>query len=160
MAMEIDRANARLKDGLGWATLGLAAGLLMAPSQVARLIGAPDDERSRGALRAVGLRELAAYVLIERTGPTAGFPLWVRAGGDVIDLTLLGLAARRKGADRRKLGVAAANIAAIAALDAYAAIRLGAAASTPDPGSAQPEEDLTDDPAYEPPEPFRGIKGG
>jgi hypothetical protein len=157
--MEIDRTNSRLKDGLGWATLGLAAGLLAAPSQVARLIGAPDDELSRGALRAVGLRELAAYVLIERTGPTTAFPLWVRAGGDMIDLTLLGLAARRDGADRKKLAAAAANIAAIAALDAYAAIRLGAA-SSPEPADAQPEDDLSKDPAYEPPEPYQGIKGG
>ena len=108
MAMEVNRADRRLKEGLGWATLGLTAGLLAAPSQVARLIGAPDDERSRAALRAVGLRELAAYVLIERSGPTAAFPLWVRAGGDAIDLALLGLAARRRGADRTRLGVAAA----------------------------------------------------
>jgi hypothetical protein len=159
MAMDIDRSDSRLKDSLGWATLGLAAGLLAAPSQVARLIGAPDDERSRAALRAVGLRELAAYVLIERTGPTAAFPLWVRAGGDAIDLALLGLAARRDGADRTKLGVAAGNIAAIAALDAYAAMRLGRS-SRPDPAGAPPPDDLSEDPAYEPPEPYRGIKGG
>jgi hypothetical protein len=159
MAIVIDRTGARLKEGLGWASLGLAAGLLAAPSQVARLIGAPDDERSRGALRAVGLRELAAFVLIERTGPTA-LPLWVRAGGDMIDLALLGLAARRDGADRTKLGAAAANIAAIAALDAYAAIRLGAAGPGPDPVNAKPADDLSEDPAYEPPEPFRAIKGG
>jgi hypothetical protein len=160
MAIDIDRSNSRLKDALGWATLGLAAGLLAAPFQVARLIGAPDDERSRTALRAGGLRELAAYVLIERTGPTAAFPLWVRAGGDAIDLTLLGLAARRDGADRTKLGVAAGNIAAIAALDAYAAIRLGRGGSRPDPAGTPPPDDLSKDPAYEPPEPYRGIKGG
>jgi hypothetical protein len=160
MAIEIEQGNSRLKGALGWATLGLGAGLLAAPSRVARLIGAPDDECSRVALRAVGLRELAAYVLIERSGPTAAFPLWVRAGGDAIDLTLLGLAARRKGADRTKLGMAAANIAAIAAIDAYAAIRLGAAGSAPEPDNAGPEDDLSKDPAYEPPEPFRGIKGG
>jgi hypothetical protein len=159
MAIDIDRSDSRLKDALGWATLGLAAGLLAAPSQVARLIGAPDDERSRAVLRAVGLRELAAYVLIERTGPTAPFPLWVRAGGDAIDLALLGLAARRDGADRTKLGVAAGNIAAIAALDAYAAIRLGRG-SRPDPPGTPPPDDLSEDPAYEPPEAYRGIKGG
>jgi hypothetical protein len=156
---EIDNTDSRLKNALGWATLGLAAGLLAAPSQVARLIGAVDDERSQLALRAVGLRELAAYVLIQRSGPTAAFPLWVRAGGDGIDLALLGLAARREGADRRRLGATAANIAAIMALDAYAAIRLGSD-SIPGRPDTPPADDLAADPAYEPPEPYRGIKGG
>jgi hypothetical protein len=156
--MEIDPTGARLKDLLGWASLGLAAGLLAAPSEVARLVGLADDERSHTVLRAVGLRELLAYVLIERSGPADSRPLWVRAGGDAIDLALLGLGARRKGADRRKLAAAAANVGAIAALDAYAASRLSRSSAGPDP--APPEDDLTKDPAYEPPEPLRGIKGG
>jgi hypothetical protein len=156
--MKISRSDARLKDLLGWTTLGLAGGLLAAPSKVAELIGAPDDRGSRIALQAVGGRELLAYVLIARTGPTDPVPLWVRAGGDAIDLALLGLAARRPGANRTRLAVAAANVGAIAALDAYAAIRL-ARASRPDADPA-PADDLSEDPAYEPPEAYRGIKGG
>lgn len=157
--MDINRKNSRLKDALGWASLGLAAGLLAAPARVARLIGLPDDSRSRTELQAVGLRELAAYVLIERSGPTDARPLWVRTGGDAIDLTLLLVGMRRWGADRARLAIAAGNIAAVAALDAYAAARLSSA-SSPAPGAAGPAEDLEHDPAYEPPEPFRGIKGG
>jgi hypothetical protein len=159
--MDIDPRDARLKDILGWATLGLAGGLLAAPSGVARLIGLPDDRRGRLGLQAVGLRELAAYVLIVRTGPTDPRPLWVRAGGDGIDLALLGLAMQRKGADRPRLAIATAGIAAIAALDAYAAARLGSGGGpTPGEGAAEPPEDLSKDPAYEPPEPLRAIKGG
>ena len=156
--MENDRTGARLKDILGWASLGLAGGLLAAPSGVARLTGLPDDERTHTVLRAVGLRELFAYVLIERTGPTASAPLWVRTGGDAIDLALLGLGARAKGSRPKKVAVAAANVAAIAALDAYTAIRLGRSAGSVAP--AGPAEDLESDPAYSPPEPFSGIKGG
>jgi hypothetical protein len=156
--MENDRTGARLKDILGWASLGLAGGLLAAPSAVARLTGLPDDERTHTVLRAVGLRELLAYVLIERTGPTAAVPLWVRTGGDALDLALLCLGSGRKGAEPKKVAVAAANVAAIAALDAYTAIRLGRSTQGSEP--AGPPDDLSKDPAYEPPEPFRGIKGG
>jgi hypothetical protein len=156
--MEIDRTGARLKDILGWASLGLAGGLLATPSGVARLIGLPDDERAHTVLRAVGLRELLAYVLIERTGPADARPLWVRTGGDAIDLALLALGSRGKGADPKKLAAAAANVGAIAALDAYAALRLSRSRAGSAP--AGPAEDLSKDPAYEPPEPLRGIKGG
>jgi hypothetical protein len=156
--MDMDRSGASLKEILGWASLGLAGGLLAAPSGVARLIGFPDDSRSSVLLRAVGLREMLAYVLIERTGPEDARPLWVRTGGDAIVLALIGAISRRKGADRRRLTVAAANVGAIAALDAYAALRLGRSPGGPIP--AGPAEDLSKDPAYEPAAPLRGIKGG
>ncbi|HVX31991.1 MAG TPA: hypothetical protein VHA80_02530 [Solirubrobacterales bacterium] len=156
--METDRSASRLKEILGWASLGLAAGLLGAPSRVARLIGFPDDARSSALLRAVGLREMLAYVLIERTGPEDAGPLWVRTGGDAIDLALIGASSRRGEADRGRLAVAAANVGAIAALDAYAAMRLGRSTGAANP--AAPAEDLAEDPAGEPPEPLRGIEGG
>jgi hypothetical protein len=69
--------------------------------------------------------------------------------------------------------VASVGIAAITALDAYAAARLARAAGAAltsveeagitsvdvSPGG-EPPDDLSKDPAYEPPEPLKGIKGG
>lgn len=83
-----------------------------------------------------------------------GAGVWFRAAGDGVDLALLGLAARSTRQDVRRLVLAAAMIGTIAGLDVYAAIRLGRG-PTPDPA-----DDLSNDPAYEPPDPFKGIKGG
>lgn len=95
--------------------------------------------------------------------------LWARAAGDAKDLALLGIAAARKRENGARLSAATAGIAAIAALDAYVAARLTgssgvAAATAPQPADGgagePPPDDLSKDPAYEPPEPLKGIKGG
>lgn len=67
---------------------------------------------------------------------------------------MLGLAARSKRRDGKRLLLASAAIGAIAALDVYAAIRLGRQPSR------DPADDLSKDPAYEPSESLKAIKGG
>jgi hypothetical protein len=154
--MEIASSDEKLAKALGWASLGLGAAMLAAPGRLNRLAGIRDEGSTRVWQRIVGARELAAFALIvpggqRRTG------LWARAAGDAKDLALLGVAAGRKRESGARLAIATAGIAAIAALDAYAAKRLSGAGM--DSGEEAPD-DLSKDPAYEPPEPLKGIKGG
>jgi hypothetical protein len=143
-----------LAIGLAAASLGLGAGLLAAPGPIARLAGIEEDDTTRAWQRAVGARELLACAAIAAAGPRPAAAIWFRAAGDAKDLALLALAARFKRRDGRRLAIATAVIAGIGALDVYAAIRLS---RTPSP---EPADDLSEDLAYEPPEPFKAIKGG
>jgi hypothetical protein len=124
----------RLATGLAAASLGLGAVLLVTPGPVARLAGIEEDGATRTWQRLVGLRELLACGLIAVGGPRPSGAVWFRAGGDAKDLVLLGLAARSKRQDSRRLALASTAIGTIAALDVYAAIRLSRQSST-DPGS-------------------------
>lgn len=164
----------RLAEVLGCVSLGLGVGLLSAPRLVNRLAGIRDDRTTRLWLRAVGLRELSAFALIKAGKPRAALPVWTRVGGDEIDLTLLGIAARTKLESGPRLAAATTNVVMITALDAFVALRLAGTEeaatasddhldpSAPDPADGAPPagDDLQDDPAYEPPEPFKGIEGG
>jgi hypothetical protein len=116
----------RVARGLGWFSLALGAVELLAPRRLARVLGL------RGAeplLRACGARELASGVATLAVAPQAG--LWSRVGGDVLDLALLGAAARRRprrglrrAGTRRNLGIAIAAVAAVLVVDALAAASL------------------------------------
>lgn len=154
--METDSPEGKLAAAMGWASLGLAVPMLAMPGRLNRLAGIRDDPATRLWQRIVGARELAAFALIVPGGQRrAG--LWARVAGDAKDLALLGIAARRKPKSGARLAATTAAIAAIAALDIYAAQRLENATS----GTGQePPDDLSKDPAYEPPEPLKGIKGG
>ena len=117
------RATNPWARGLGWFSIGLGAAELLAPSELARLIGVRDTSRSRGILRALGARELAAGVglLLPRR---PGRFLWSRVAGDVVDLALLGGAMaldRRTDSDRASLALAA--VAGVTALDTWATLR-------------------------------------
>lgn len=154
--MEIVSPEERTATRLGWASLALGAAMLAAPGPLNRAAGIRDDRSTRLWQRLVGVRELGAFGLIVLAGqPRTG--LWARVAGDAKDLTLLGLAAARKRQSGARLATAAAAIAAIAALDAYAATRLEGAEAA---AGGEPPDDLSKDPAYEPPEPLKGIKGG
>jgi hypothetical protein len=153
----------RLAEGLAWASLGLGLGAAGAPGRVARLAGIEDDRVSRSWLRVVGLRELSAFALIKFTQPRPGAALWARVAGDAKDLALLGLAMRHRRASTPRLIAATASVAAIAALDLFTAARLSGGRDRPEPlvdGHKPPPDDLQNDPAYEPPEKLKGIKGG
>jgi hypothetical protein len=128
------RPGERLATGLAAASLGLGATLLAAPGPVARLAGIEEGGTTRAWQRGIGLRELLACGLIVAGGPRPGGAIWFRAAGDIKDLTLLGLAARSRRRDGKRLALASTAIGAIAALDVYAAIRLSRPPS-PDPGS-------------------------
>src|SRR5688500_3178866 len=77
-----------LANFLGWFSIGLGLAQLASPGGVARMVGVRDDDRTRDAMRAVGVRELATGIgiLLQRR-PTG----WVglRVAGDAMDLALL-----------------------------------------------------------------------
>jgi uncharacterized membrane protein len=106
----------RLARGLGWFSIGLGLAQLVAPRRLAQVIGVPDDDNTRAVLRAVGLREIVTGVGILTRRRPAGW-LWARAGGDVMDLALLGSALMSDQANRPRVAAAAAAVAGIMALD-------------------------------------------
>ena len=119
-----DRTSAeRLALGLGWLSLALGAAEILAPRQVARLIGMPATERATKMLRVYGAREIAAGVGI-LARPDESRWLWSRVGGDALNLATLGAAGREERSDPTRLAFAAAAVAGVTALDLIAARRL------------------------------------
>jgi uncharacterized membrane protein len=117
------RATNPWARGLGWFSIGLGTAELLAPSQLAQLIGVRDSSRSRSILRALGAREVAAGVgLLLPKRP--GRYLWSRVAGDVVDLALLGGAmAFDRRTDSQRAGLALAAVAGVTALDTWASLR-------------------------------------
>ena len=115
--------GASLAQGLGWFSLGLGLAEVVAPSALARVVGVADNARTRAALRALGVRELAsgAAILAGRASPR---PVWSRVLGDAIDLAVLGLALRARRTNTPRALVAMAAVAGVAALDVFTAVRL------------------------------------
>lgn len=113
----------RLSRFLSAFSLTLGTAQLAAPDAVNRLAGIRDDATTRLWQRMVGVREVVAFAALEAERPRPRRALWMRLAGDAEDLTLLGLAWRHKRASRPRLGGAIANVAGVAALDAYAALR-------------------------------------
>jgi hypothetical protein len=119
-----DRMSAQaLAIGLGWFSIALGAAEILAPRQLARLIGVAATERATKMLRVYGAREVAAGLAI-LAQPDESRWLWSRVGGDALDLATLGAAAGHGTADRRRLTVTAAAVAGVTALDVIAARRL------------------------------------
>lgn len=119
----------RIAKGLGWFSLALGMTELLVPHRLARAMGLRGHE---GLLRACGARELASGIATLGVSPRAG--LWSRVGGDLLDLALLGAAARglagrprlgrglaRRGRVRRNLGIALAAVTAVLVVDALVA---------------------------------------
>lgn len=112
----------RLARGLGWFSIGLGLAQLLAPRTLARAAGVNDHPV---LVRAVGMREIASGAGILRQ-PRQGGWLWSRVAGDVMDLALLGIAAKTAGkspARRRRITVAAAAVAGIAMIDLMSSLR-------------------------------------
>lgn len=118
------RRTEPLALALGWFSVALGAAELAAPSRLARAIGARDDETTRNTLRAFGAREIAAGLAILAQPDRAQW-LWSRVGGDALDLAWLGRRMTDSEASRDRLGMAAAAVAGVTALDVVAAQRLG-----------------------------------
>jgi len=120
---ENDRQDAR-RNGLAWFSVGLGLAGLLAPRQLARLIGADDEsEAATWTLRAVGGRELVCGVGLLSGARPANWA-WARLAGDVIDLALIGTALQNKKASNERLLVAGAGVLGAASWDAYSAWRL------------------------------------
>ena len=111
-----------LADGLGWFSIGLGVAELMAPDQVARVIGVPATERSTSVLRAMGMREIGAGVAILAASNKAP-GLWARVAGDALDLGLLTAGLRDAAADGRRGAIATAGVAGVTLVDLMCARR-------------------------------------
>ena len=109
-----------LAGGLGWFSIGLGLAELAAPRSVAQLIGVPDDDRSRGLLRAYGAREIATGIGILASRPHPGW-MWARVAGDVLDLATLAAVMRRDGVESSKIASAMASVAGVMVTDIAAA---------------------------------------
>jgi hypothetical protein len=116
-------ATETLAYALGWFSIALGAAELLAPRQVARMIGIPPIEGAATALRAYGAREIANGVAI-LSQPGEAKWLWSRVGGDALDLATLGAAAGEYNTDTRRLAMATAAVAGVTALDVLAAMWL------------------------------------
>ena len=131
--------------GVGWFGIGLGLFAVATPRTLARLIGleAPKT-RWRGArriraaqllpqtklrgdpvhsliIRGLGAREILSGIgILARPRPAPW--LWSRVVGDMMGLSLLGLALKTPRTDRARLAGATAAIAGVTALDIYASI--------------------------------------
>lgn len=121
--MSVDApSTAPLARGLGWFSIALGAAEVLAPGRVADLIGVRATDTNRAVLRAMGVRELSVVPgLFDRPRP-AGW-LSARVAGDLLDLGLLHVGSRQRGSDRRRVGMAAAAVVGVTALDLFAANR-------------------------------------
>jgi uncharacterized membrane protein len=107
---------------LGWFSVALGVGELVAPKAVAKLVGARPTTVAKLAIRLAGVRELGTGTAILMM-PNRPLPLALRAIGDALDLGLLGLAARQRRSRGGRLAITAAAVAGIAALDVAASVR-------------------------------------
>jgi len=110
-----------LTTALGWVSIGLGLTQILAPRQLAEAIGVSDHPTM---MRSLGLREITAGVGILASREPSHW-LWARVAGDAMDLALLGAAFKADKRDGARLSTTTAMIAAIAALDALAALRQG-----------------------------------
>jgi uncharacterized membrane protein len=114
-----------LAVALGWFSLGLGLAEMLAPRQVARLIGIAPTESAVNTLRAMGAREFGTgLVILRRPDNPAG--LWARVAGDAVDLSLLG-SARRDSTSPGRTTAAATAVLGATALDALCAMQLSRA---------------------------------
>ena len=108
---------------LGWFSIGLGLAEVLAPKQVARLIGIENEEDHTTLLRAYGMRELAAGLgIVLRPKPT--YWLWNRVIGDGIDLATLGRAMKNPENDRTRLTAVTLAVLGITALDIIESVRM------------------------------------
>jgi uncharacterized membrane protein len=118
----LPRAIGRAAIGLGLFGIGLGVAELLSPRRFNRLIGVSDNRRARNVTRALGLREIAnSFAILGRRRPAPW--LWGRVAGDVIDLALLGNAARARRANVGRIAGAIGAVLGATVADAYVAAR-------------------------------------
>ena len=104
---------------MGWFSLALGAAELAMPRTLARLIGVEPSVTTSILTRIAGAREIASGLAILMQ-PRRPLPVQARVVGDVLDLGMLALAARRSTSTPRLLGGVAA-VTGATALDVIAA---------------------------------------
>ena len=111
-------APAKLARGLGWFSIALGVAELVMPRTVARVCGM---QVGATTVQMYGLREIATGVGILFADDPRPW-LWGRVAGDVMDASTLAAHTDLDDAQSmRRTGVALANVAAITAIDVYAA---------------------------------------
>jgi uncharacterized membrane protein len=117
--------------GLGWFSIGLGLAQLVAPRQIARLVGADDDDpTTRAVVMGIGVRELACGVgLLTKARPAAW--TWARLGGDLMDVALLGYVWQSNPVSRDKMLGVGGTVLGAALADAQTAIALSRAGTNP-----------------------------
>jgi len=126
-----ERALEQRAVGLGWFSIGLGLADLLAPRQVARLIGADEeDATTRAVLMGVGVRELACGIgLLSKSRPALWS--WARFAGDMMDLALLGYVWSNNPVTREQMLGAGGTVLGAAWADAQTALQLGRAQVEP-----------------------------
>lgn len=110
----------QLARGLGWFSVGLGVAAILAPRSLSRTAGLRPH---RLLLTAIGLRELACGVGILTQRRPAGW-IQARASGDLMDLTMLGIALASNRPKKARIVAATAAVAGVTALDIYCAKNL------------------------------------
>ncbi|HEX2561408.1 hypothetical protein [Phenylobacterium sp.] len=107
------------KRALGVLSIGIGLAACVAPQRLARMIGLDADP---GMMSAFGAREIAAGSgLLSPVEP--GPWLWMRVGGDVMDLAALGGAVKRDNPRRAVAAAVAAVVGVITIIDLALAAR-------------------------------------
>jgi len=102
---------------LGWFSIGLGVAEVLAPRQLAGLIGV---EHKPGIFRMMGLREIGHGVaILSQEQPASG--VWSRVAGDLLDLALLGTQLDSNNPEREKTLVATMSVLGVTAVDLYTA---------------------------------------
>src|SRR5947209_1486510 len=104
---------------LGWFSIGLGTAQVAAPKILCRVVGSEGKGNAPRFMRLMGLRELTHGTgILIRPRPTG----WVfsRIGGDILDLTALGLVLRN-GKETKRTAFAIANVLPILAADVFEA---------------------------------------
>jgi uncharacterized membrane protein len=110
----------QLAYGLGWFSMALGLGELLAPGAISSVVGAKG--RHGAMIRLLGLREIAAGALILSGAKAAG--CWSRVAGDLMDLALLGGDLATPGTDKRRAIGSTAAVVGVTVLDALTAWEL------------------------------------
>lgn len=116
---------AQMAKGLGWFSLGLGLTQLVAPRQVANLIGLPGDDDEQTIMRLIGLREIASGLeILAQADPTPW--VWSRVAGDGMDLALLYAAMNSPKASKDRVTAATMAVLGITAADLLCSLNLTA----------------------------------
>jgi uncharacterized membrane protein len=110
----------RVAKGLGWFSIGLGLAEILAPKQLAKMIGVQPHP---GLFAALGAREIMSGLgILVQKHPTAS--MWARVAGDLVDLSLAGVAFSQRETDREKLSASTAMALGITAVDTWIALEL------------------------------------
>ena len=109
----------KFATSLGLFSIGLGLAEIFAHREVSRMIGV----KNRPAVFiALGLREIMSGIGILAQRRPAGW-LWSRVAGDIMDLSLLGVAFTERGSDKQRVEAAAGSVAGVMIADVVCALQ-------------------------------------